>query len=558
MASINALLKINEVGNEVMDSVISNVETNNISILPYTTNLTSWFVNQTSGNRDYQGAIVNTINGSNTSKYGSAKYGAKKVSDNQYVSQYNGLMFKDPNDLTEDFKITIVGVDILSFNIWFDESMGQRPLEYTVYSSISGETNTFTTQDNIVRISGLLSGYGTTIITITSWYDDSLPIAITFVENVEIDIHLNKFWIDNFETQSQKTTNPLGVEYNTLANSGSIKIIDKDKKLYEYSKMGYLNVDLYTLTLFINGKQAQEHISLSSPNYSSNYTLSLELTNEIAKWNDIVVPSITYSSATRLYNIIEDLLTTYLGFTSQQVIDLLSESYVLALNSSNQNYELLLYDYCRLTIRIPSGLTLESDTLLNQLNKVCMVAQIGFYYGDNGELKVRGLRPVMTSDEKIINVPIEKQYDTFEYSIITDNRYDAVSFDNDTINNSSYRNVLKLSSNEILDIARFSSTTTLIKEKVSNSILKDYSRGIKMATMKIFPSDFYYTDNTMAKNWNNGDIIEINDILRIEDKDKNNVLYDNNNMEIYFRVVDRKIIYEGQVLIELALQEIKN
>ena len=54
MASINARLVINEVGNGVIDSVTTNVETNNISAIPYTTNITEWFVNQTESNKNYR------------------------------------------------------------------------------------------------------------------------------------------------------------------------------------------------------------------------------------------------------------------------------------------------------------------------------------------------------------------------------------------------------------------------------------------------------------------------------------------------------------------------
>ena len=559
MASINARLVINEVGNGVMDSVTTNVETNNISSIPYTTDITSWFVNQTESNKNYQGAIVDVINTGNPIKYGTAKYGVKKVSDNQYTNQYQGLMFRTPTDLVSNFAITIVGTDILSFNIWFDNAMGQRPTSYTVYSSISGTTTSYTTSDNIVRVSGLLSGYGTTRITITGWANNNLPIAIKFVENVEINVDMNKHWIDSFETQSQATANPSGVEYGVLANTGSIKLIDKNSKLYNYSKLGYFNANLFSLYLYINGKQVQHHISTSAPYYANNGTLTLELTNDISNWNRIVVPEQSYSNVT-LYHILEDLLMTYLGYSAQDVIDSCWGNYF---NYYGEEEDFEDYIYYYLGHIYITSLTLQQGTLLDQLNKICQVAQLNAYFKDNGKLAFKMAKPIMVSQEsdnyKMIVIPYEKQYGTFDYSILVDNRYDVVSFDNDTQTTYGNKNVLRLQSNEIMENSYidYDDENVVPKEAISHSILVDYYRGIRTANLKVFPSDFYYINGNLAKSWKNGEIIEINDILLIQGKDGNDVLHKTNGSNIYFRVIDRKVIYEGQVLIELTLQEIR-
>lgn len=557
MASINARLVINEVGNGVMDSVTTNVETNNISVLPYTTDITSWFVNQTASNRDYQGAIVDVINTGNPIKYGTAKYGAKQVSNNQYTSQYQGLMFRTPNDLVSNFTITIVGTDILSFNIWFDNAMGQRPTSYTVYSSISGTTTSHTTNDNIVRVSGLLSGYGTTIITITGWANNNVPIAIKFVENVEINVDMNKHWIDSFETQSQATANPSGVEYGILANTGNIKLIDKDGKLYNYSKLGYFNANLFSLYLFINGRQVQHHISTSAPYYANNNTLALELTDNISNWNRIIVPEQSFND-TDLYSVLENLLIVYAGYSNQDVYDSCMNYYLYSGVSDHTDYIM------NHLLNVIVSFTLQQGSLLDQLNKICQAAQLNAYFKDNGKLVFKMARPKMVTTErnnKIIVIPYEKQYGTFDYSILVDNRYDVVSFDNDTQTTYGNKNVLKLQSNEIIEnsyIEYSGEADVTSKEAISKAILLDYAQGVRTANLKVFPSDLYYTNGNTAKNWRLGEIIEINDILLIQDKDGNDVLKDKNNLDVYFRVVDRKVIYEGQVLIELTLQEIIN
>lgn len=563
MASIRALLKINETGNGVMNSVTTNIETNNISVLPYTTNVTNWFVNQTTSNKNYRGAIVDTINSANNSKYGTAKYGVKQVSNNEYVNQYNGLMFKNPADLSQPFQITIEGTDIIAFNIHFDSAMGQHPLEYTVYSSITGTTTTYTTSDNIVRISNLSAGYGTTIITITDWYDLELPIAIKYVENVEIDLELDKYWIDNFESQTQIKSNASAIEYNTLPNTGNIKLIDKNNKLYEYSQMGYLNDNLFSLQIFINEVKLQKHTSMTSPYYANNGTLTLELTNELQNWNNVIVPEKTYPQGTNLLDVLVDVLS-YVGFNRSLVENILfygGHPYYSSYSSSGI-YN-MRYAFQCISLNI---FTLKSGSVIEQLNKICQVAQCAFVYDKNSNLSetftIYSLKPRKSSSEKVINIPYEKQYGTFDYSILTDNRYDWVSFDNETITLPVSKNILKLQSNEILDVAYFvennASVNRSMKYVIRESIIDDYSRGIKSANLKIFPSDYYYTDGTRAKRWKNGGMIGIGEVIRIEDRNGEDLLKDVNNQDVYFKVVDRKVIYEGQILIELSLMEIKN
>lgn len=555
MASIRALLKINEVGNGEIDSVTTNVETNNISVTPYTTDITNWFVNQTTSDRDYQGATVNIAG---VSIYGTAKYGVKDSSNNRYGSVYNGMMYPTPSQLSENFKITIVGTNVIAFNIHFDNSMGQYPTEYQVYSSITGLTETFSNLDEVIRISNLMAGYGTTEITITQWNESNAPIGITFVENVEVDLTMDKYWIDSFETQSQMSTDASSVQYETLANTGSITLMDKrlpngKSKLLEYSKLGYLNNNLYTLQLFINNRQVQEHISLSSPNYNlNNHTVKLELTNEIQKWNDIVVPEQTYNSNPRLYNVLTDILQNYIGYTNNQLSTLNVK--ILFLNSSNVEEEKVLsVALYNITYLSP---TLQQDTALNILNKICQAMLLAIYLKDDNTLAIRSLRPRKLSDEKVIVIPFVKQYSALDYSIITDNKYDGVSFDNDTTYTSN-KNILKIQSNEIIDNSR-NTSTYYAKDFISAMILKDYAKGVKNATLRVFPSNFYYTDGTLAKNWQNGEIIEINDIIKILDENGNSAFVDINKQDTYFRVIDRKVVYEGQVLIELQLQEIIN
>lgn len=545
MASIKAILKINEHGNGVMESVTTNVETNNISTLKYATDVTSWFTNQTSANKNYRGASVNVVG---ISKYGNEKYGVKQTSDNTYTDSYNGLMFPAPSQLNQNLKITIVGQDILSFNIYFDSSMNQYPTSYSVYSSISQETRTFTNDDFVIEVSGLLAGHGTTEITFLGWNEQNAPIGITYIENVEIEIPMDKYWIDEFETQTQKTSDGEAIQYGVLANTGSITLRDKNKTLVEYSKMGYLGMYLFELNLFINNKMVQSHISNSAPYFTDNSTMKFELTNDIVKFQDKYYNE-GFSSGYNVYEIIGDIFSSYefdveyadmLAWTPDGDVSTDVGSYL-------SNFE------------VPSQETFDIEgSILEVTNKICNAFGLQVYFDDSGsKLIFTSARPRMASNEIIINVPYQKQYSDFDYSILTVNRYDRVFFD-DEVSQANYKNAVTLSKNEFFNLVNVYRQAGTVEESLKQSILEDYADGIKIAKISVFPSDLYTTTGVLAKKWNEGQILGVNDIIRVENKDGDNVLYDKNYNEVYWRIIDRKVKYEGQILIDLIIQEIKN
>ena len=548
MASIKAILRINENGNGVIESVTTNVETNNISAIPYATDLTSWFLNQTSQNQTYRGATINVLGSG--AKYGSAKYGLKKTSDNQYTDSYLGLMFPMPSQLQNNFTITIVGTDVLSFNIHFDNSMGQYPTSYSVYSSISGDTDTFTSSDNVIEVNNLLAGHGTTIITITSWNLSNAPIGITYFENVEIDMEMDKSWIDEFETQVQKTSDGESIQYGLLANTGSITLRDKNKTLLEKSKMGYLGVYLFTLELYVNNRLLQTHISNSAPYFTSNYTMKFELSNKVEKFQNTYL-NLSYSNQESAYHILEDIIGSFADF------DMEYDQIIYFDSTLNTDVEEGIEHYLDF-FRVPSGETFSIEgNAIELINKIFNTFGLSAYFVDNANfLHISSARPLQFSSWGVINIPYQKQFSDFDYSILVTNRYDRVFFDDETTN-VNYKNSVTLQTNEFFDLEN-----TVIRDTpktiLRNQILRDYAEGIKIAKISIFPSDLYTISNIKAKSWNLGQILEIDDRVRIENKDGNNVLYDKNYNEVYWRVIDRKVRYEGQILIDLILQEIKN
>ena len=70
--------------------------------------------------------------------------------------------------------------------------------------------------------------------------------------------------------------------------------------------------------------------------------------------------------------------------------------------------------------------------------------------------------------------------------------------------------------------------------------------------------DYYDSNGEIIKNWSNGEILEIGDIIRVDKDNNGNSLWKySNGSEMYWRVIGRNFRYAGVPLIDLQLQEVK-
>ena len=125
------------------------------------------------------------------------------------------------------------------------------------------------------------------------------------------------------------------------------------------------------------------------------------------------------------------------------------------------------------------------------------------------------------------------------------------------------KNVCSIKGNELLENLNYNAWDNYSTNQIQNikdNILEDYENGIKFCQVKVFPSDLYWENqNGLAKNWANGDILNIGEIIKLLDEKGESILYydEAKTQPYYFKIIDVKVIYEGQVLIELKLMECK-
>ena len=98
---------------------------------------------------------------------------------------------------------------------------------------------------------------------------------------------------------------------------------------------------------------------------------------------------------------------------------------------------------------------------------------------------------------------------------------------------------------------------TTMYDLITDNIVEDYSNGINTTTMTIACADYYDTHNNKVKDWKNGEIVQVGEIVRLDkDNDGNSVWEYNDRQPIYWKVVGRKFRYVGVPLVELQLQQL--
>lgn len=426
MAHIKGILKINDPDNAnvEIESFEVSLKSNNVSKIPYTNNLIPFINSLDLSNLDY-GATGTIIGLTNT--IGDLRFG---VVDNNNVrsENYKGMDIGYTNSSgILNFTIEVTGQDIISFKIVFDKKRGQYPTYYT-WTDIQGNETIVSDNDSEELSFSQVAGYGTLTINFSQWELANTMVGIVFIENVEIDVNLDKSQIISFESQSQKVSDGSLLEFGAIANTGSIILKDVDNTLFRYAELGYLNINLFSLDLYVNDKLQQEHISNNSPYYTSNREMKLELTNEINRWTTIIIPSITYNSQTRLYDVLSDVLKIYdSDLTTLDINNMLTSIIAYKFNNIGltDNVEVYLK-----RIRIPA-FTLNEDTFYNQLKKICNVGMLNVFIDDSGKIKFVNGRPKAkffeaSKFEKNIIIPYKNQVNSLEYDILYMNRFDEI------------------------------------------------------------------------------------------------------------------------------------
>lgn len=114
--------------------------------------------------------------------------------------------------------------------------------------------------------------------------------------------------------------------------------------------------------------------------------------------------------------------------------------------------------------------------------------------------------------------------------------------------------VVSLQGNELTQTPN---VTNGIENTIVNNIKSDYANGISTATVTVSCSDYKDTNGNVIKRWENGEIINVGDIVRLDkDNNGNSAFCYENGSQMLWKVTGRTFRNEGIPFCDLELQEI--
>lgn len=93
---------------------------------------------------------------------------------------------------------------------------------------------------------------------------------------------------------------------------------------------------------------------------------------------------------------------------------------------------------------------------------------------------------------------------------------------------------------------------TLMADVKESFILLDYKDGISTGTITVACGDLFYRDGSIAKNWGNGEILQVGEIIFLK-----NDLYLNGSQR-FWKITGRNVIYDSVPTLKLEVMECKH
>lgn len=121
--------------------------------------------------------------------------------------------------------------------------------------------------------------------------------------------------------------------------------------------------------------------------------------------------------------------------------------------------------------------------------------------------------------------------------------------DSDTMKVGTGDNVYTYANNELMSITENDNIVNSVYYKNAQNILNDYRTGIVNGEIEIV-CDNYYANSQLEKNWVNGEMIKVGDIVELEESSSSSQL-----MPSTYKVTSREFVYEGVPKIRLQLEE---
>lgn len=309
-------------------------------------------------------------------------------------------------------------------------------------------------------------------IQFTHWnranYNAVLTLIDIMLQNYEVDIYNG---LKSVESLSQSSADTTGIFYGSIENSGSIDIMDRSGELVDLLEDGILDNSNVPITVLVNGKEVQHHISTDSSYNRNSKTISIELGNRLSTLDVLKYKGYNYPDHPEsLANLLFDVLTNlrYALFGKDKTLD---ETEFKQMLSDRYDSSMTLYDYLY-SIEVQYPVIEANKTYREIIDEFCLIAQMQMYIDDDNKIKFVTARPkYFGEDLQAIHIPKKNMFSQLDYAVILKNKYDGVQIE-------------KLKSSEQYELG-----VNVFEEKLeTSSNLSDY----ETSTARVYNTNYYY------------------------------------------------------------------
>ena len=230
-------------------------------------------------------------------------------------------------------------------------------------------------------------------------------------------LEFDKQEIKNIESLSQSTPDASSIFYGIVSSSGSIEILDYDDDIYNYIQNKLIDVSSIDIDIYINNNIVFKHVSSNSEYLINERILKITITDILLSWKNISVAEITSQNELNAYELLSNIFSTI----NINDIDSFLTGYTLDKDTNWVSIKTYLQSIRILHPYLPSA------SFYDDIEKVCVLAQLNCRLKDDGTIVFENARPI-DSLSNVINIPKRNQYSKLNYSILLKNLYDTVEY----------------------------------------------------------------------------------------------------------------------------------
>lgn len=188
------------------------------------------------------------------------------------------------------------------------------------------------------------------------------------------------------------------------------------------------------------------------------------------------------------------------------------------------------------------------------INAIVLIAKRAISLGISGQWQKNGVNQSPIYGTSVFWRPLQLEVSFNGNKRVIDISDMSVSDENISVSG----NPVSLQGSELLQSDTKLANGTNMAEQLKANIHSDYSGGVSTARVSVVCMDYYDINGEKAKDWANGDIFNIGDIVRVDRDNFGNPASEYKDGGAYFwKVIGRTFRYAGVPVVDLELQEAK-